>query len=75
MFGEAADGLGVFVLFDGEVVAREAGDGLAFVVGDEDVDDGLARVDVDGGSDLLGGIGLVEAGSGEVGFDLGLGLR
>jgi len=45
----SADGLSVAVFLDGEVGAGEAADGLAFVVGDQHIDDGFAGVDVEGG--------------------------
>jgi hypothetical protein len=55
VLGETADGLGMVVFFDGEIGAREAADGLALVIRDEDVDDGFARVNLEGGrGGLLG---------------------
>ena len=45
---EAADGLGLAVFLDGEVFLLEAMNGVALGVGDGDVDDGLAGVDLEG---------------------------
>ena len=47
-FAEAADGLGMAILVDGEVGLLEAVDGPAVLAGDHDVDDDLARDDVEG---------------------------
>ena len=45
---EAADGLGMAIFGDGEVGLLEVADGVALGVGDDDVDDGFAGVDVEG---------------------------
>ena len=50
VFGETANRLRLAVLFDCEVGAGETMDGLPLLVGDEYIDDGFARVDMDGGS-------------------------
>ena len=67
MLFEAADGLGFVVFLDGEVFFGEAVDGIALGVGDGDVDDGFAGVDLDGwgGGRVVGGLSECPDGEGE----------
>ena len=48
-FGEAVDGLGLAVFGDGEVGLLEASNGIAIGIGDGDVDDDFASVELEGG--------------------------
>jgi hypothetical protein len=60
---EAAQWLGLVVFLDGEVGFVQSEDGVALVVGDDDVDDGLAGVDLEGGYGRLGsGLALSSGG-------------
>jgi hypothetical protein len=59
-FREAVDGLRLAVFLDGEVGLLQAADGMAFGVGDRDVNDGLAGVELQGRD---GGGGRVFRGS------------